>query len=246
MDKNHIIDITAVVFYFQLFSREMIELVQIDVAKELAGQIADGKAFVFLGKEQAFGFGQAHPIFAFAFHAAVSGRVVEYDDTEKIEHESNVKGRVFYFPQPPFDFLIQNIPVHGHEIAFDVQLQDPAIFLIVFRGCADEMADPPDAERRAFPQAAGVAVAEEMFFKKRVDVIENQMVDDAIAKIGGKDLPPDGLFGDETSAGTDRVGAPLYLVKKREQVFFVVQFELEGVDGFSFVLPGVIIGPEEV
>ena len=54
MDKNHIVNISAVTFYPEFFADEMIQFIQIDIAEKLACQVSDWKPFVFLGKKQAF------------------------------------------------------------------------------------------------------------------------------------------------------------------------------------------------
>jgi len=38
-----------------------------------------------------------------------------------------------------FYFFIQNIFVYSHKISFDIQLQNPALFLVIFRTGTDEV-----------------------------------------------------------------------------------------------------------
>lgn len=83
VDNDDIIDIPTVIFAAELVFHKMVEIVQVNVAEQLGGKIADGKPLAFPGKEEAFAPGQTQPIFFFSLQNASSGRIVEHHLADK-------------------------------------------------------------------------------------------------------------------------------------------------------------------
>ena len=93
--------------------------------------------------QQTFGLGQSAPILLLSLHDTIFRRVVEYDLMNEGQEPCGVKSagcfEAVYFP---FDFLIQNIFVYGHEIALDIQFEDITIPRVIAGARTDKMIQP--------------------------------------------------------------------------------------------------------
>ena len=108
------------------------------------------------------------------------------------------------------------------------------------------MINASDPVRCALADPTAVAVADEMLFEDRSDVIEDQMMHDTVAEIGGEDLALDRLVHDEAYAPPDLVPAAHDIFMELEQLLLITVFESQGIRGRSLVLARVEIRPEEV
>ena len=81
-------------------------------------------------------------------------------------------------------------------------------------------------------------------FKK--NIIENQMMHDAIAKISSEYFPLDRLVHDKASALADFIFAIDDFFIEFEQFFFVAAFKGQGVGGFALVFSRVKIRAKQI
>jgi hypothetical protein len=77
---------------------------------------------------------------------------------------------------------------------------------------------------------------DELALKKVVDFVYDQMVDDAITEVGGKDLTLDRLVDDKRQGTPGPVGAVVDLPAQRDKVLLVVDLKIGGVGGALFSL----------
>ena len=89
---------------------------------------------------------------------------------------------------------------------------------VIARTGTDKMSAPLDAQRRAFADTTTVTVINECPFKKRADVIENQVMNHPVAEIGGENFAPTRFFDDKTGAGSDLVNAVRQLASERQEI----------------------------
>ena len=89
----------------------------------------------------------------------------------------------------------------------------------------------PDPLRGPLAYSAAIAVFDEMLFKNRIEIIEKQVVHDAIAEISGDYLPLDRLIHYEADTPPDRVLAIRNLPIQREYPFFIIRLESQGIGG---------------
>lgn len=136
--------------------------------------------------------------------------------------------------------------IHSHKIPCNIQFQNPTVFLVIFRARTDKMSRAPDSFRCPFAEPAAIAVFDEMLFKDRIDIIENQMMDDAIPEISGKNFPLDRLVNDKTDTSANLIFPADNILIQPEQFFFITIFKSQDIGSAPFVFARVKIGAEQI
>ena len=134
MDEEvEIIDVAAVVFVAEGDGHVAVESGEVDVGKELGGEVADDDAFAGGLAEEAFGAGEVAPVAGAAFSGDVFDGVVE-DDLLPEEAEGVVELVAFgeLAVEAPADAFEETIAGEGHEVAADVELDDESFDFVVF------------------------------------------------------------------------------------------------------------------
>jgi hypothetical protein len=72
------------------------------------------------------------------------------------------------------------------------------------------------------------------------------MMDNPVAKIGSENFALYGPVDNKANAGFRFVTAFDDLIIQFEQAGFEMSLKIQGVDGISFVFPGIVIGLEQV
>jgi hypothetical protein len=146
----------------------------------------------------------------------------------------------------PLDFLVQDIFVYGHEIALDIQFEDIAISRVIAGARTDKMIQPLDAIRSSLAETAAITVVQKRPFKNRIDVVVNQMMDDSILKISGKNLPLQRFEADKTDALPDGIGSCRDFPAKLEKVFLIIHFKGYRAPRPALIAAGRIISFEQI
>ena len=108
------------------------------------------------------------------------------------------------------------------------------------------MIDHLDAERCTFVFSTTVTIFDKMFFKKWIDVVENQMMDDAITEVSSEDFSFDWLINHETNALIYFISPLPNAIAKLEQVFFIFNLKAQLIDNRPLVFARVIVGLEQI
>lgn len=134
-----VIHIPSVVPYLESSFYHVVKLVQIDIAEELTGEVADRQSDALWLAKQALGRWQQHPFLLVAHHLAVQCVVFEDDAFYKEENKLRILSRdvtvlAFLFPLL-HEFVVNNtvedVLVDAHEIALNVQFEDIGCMCIV-------------------------------------------------------------------------------------------------------------------
>jgi len=155
MDNKKIIDIAPVILATQSMFDVMIEIIEINVAEQLRGQIADGQSATRRRMEQALGRRQSVPVGWLAAHDAAFDGIMEDNDFQQINDGVKIERliprpigigqSIPEFLQCPDHFFIKQLPVNRHEIAFDVKFQDIGALAIITRTRPDKMINALDS-----------------------------------------------------------------------------------------------------
>lgn len=134
-----VIHIPSVVPYLESSFYHVVKLVQIDIAEELTGEVADRQSDALWLAKQALGRWQQHPFLLVVHHLAVQCVVFEDDAFYKEENKLRILSRdvtvlAFLFPLL-HEFVVNNTVedflVDAHEIALNVQFEDIGCMCIV-------------------------------------------------------------------------------------------------------------------
>jgi hypothetical protein len=90
----------------------------------------------------------------------------------------------------------------------------------------------------AFAFPATIIVVDELFFKDRGNVVKDEMMNNTVAEIGGKNFTFNRLIYYKTDAWAGLIPAILYLIAKFDKVVFVAKFKFKGVVRIPLVFAG--------
>lgn len=230
-DDEKVVDVAAVMLVTKIEGDEAVELVEENIGKELAGQVADDDTTAFGLVEETFRNGEVAPVGARTandnvFHGIVVDDLFpeELDGLVELVAVASVAadavfmivffvvewdvrssvGVVFELAvETPTNTFVKFAVVETHEVALNIELDDESGAGAIFGGAADVSGEALLAEEGAFADAARIGVDNEAAVPPAGTNVIKEMVNDAIAEGGGDDFADDGVANDEgdTAAG---------------------------------------------
>ena len=94
--------------------------------------------------------------------------------------------------------------------------------------------------------AAGIAVVDEAPFPSWFQVANEEVMDDAVAEMGGEDLPEFRALRDKAGRRKGAVGAGLQFLLQSDEVFLGLELKLRGAAAAAFALSAVHVRPIKV
>ena len=150
------------------------------------------------------------------------------------------------FNDHPAYHLIKQRPVNRHEIALNIHLQDIAIIVIILRTGSDKMVYPLYSVMCSLSFTATVAVVDKPLFKNRGNVVEDKVMNNAIAEIGSKHFAFHRFINYETNARAWFVPEVYDFIAKFDQIVFVAKFKFQDIICIPLVASSRIICIEQV
>ena len=224
---------------------EVIQRVEIEVGEDLAGQVPDRKAAPGRRVEKALLSRQAVPVIAVPADSAVVRRVAEYHGPAQVNEEFAILAMVPR-PQERSEPVEQELSVDAHEEALDVELQNVGIAGVVVRTAPDEPVDPLYSQVASLADPARVAIEDELVLEEVVDLVDDEVMNDAVAELGGEDLAFHRLVDDESERGAGCVGPCIDLFAQAQEVLLVVNLERGRVRCTSLVPAATLVGREDL
>ena len=90
MNQNKIVHIPAIVTNSQIALHEMVKFIEVDIAKQLRSQVANGQATIVLGMKEAFILRKPCPVRLVTFHNAIPGWIVEDRFLQEIKYQRQI------------------------------------------------------------------------------------------------------------------------------------------------------------
>ena len=188
MHNHKVIDIAPVIFDAAGFHHKLVKEIKIKIGKNLRSQITDRQPLPLCHRKQAFRLRQPFPVAAAALDIAVVLRVVENHLINQLNQQQTV--RFVIILQHKFaQFPKQDSLVNAHKKRLYVHLQDITVFGIILRTKADKFGNPVNPVLGSFSLPTAVTVINKLRLKQMVQLINNQMMYDSVAEIGGKYFP---------------------------------------------------------
>lgn len=200
---------------------KLVQLIEIDVRKQLGGEIAYGKATAGRCMKEALRMGKASPILERALDPAALGGIQEHDLFQKILDRIVITRPI----QARTDQVKQNAPVYVHEIALYVKFQGIAALVIIVRTGTQMMLQPLDAEKSPLSFAARIGIVYESRFKYGFQLIVEIMMYDSVPEGCGEDFPLHRVADYEAHAAARSVGAAADFFIQGNEICRQVPFE---------------------
>ena len=188
--NHYVIHVSAVKNILIQARHIMVKIIQVKVRENLTGQITDRKAFALTAVKQALRLWQARPIVARTPNFTIVRRIVAQDFLYHIKNGRFRRVEKFLINQVLYLF-IQNVLVNVKEKAVYVQTQNVTIRRVRVRTSFHHLRTIQNAVQSPLPRATAVRRIRKDFFKNRHQASHNQVVDDSVAEIRGKDFPLD-------------------------------------------------------
>ncbi len=225
----------------------MIEIVEIQVGKQLRCKVPDRQTFSFPGKKEAFRLRQSDPIAPVTLHFHVFRRIIENDLPNKPKKQVPIDRNLGGIPIDQREYLVvHDFPVYRHEIPAYVETENVTFVRMVPGTGPNKMFGPLHAIRSSLSFPATVTIVYEYAFAERIQVSEYEMMNDSVPKRSGEYFPLHGSKNDET--GTR--GHPIFpiddLASQFEQLLFEVHLELGSLFSLPFMLSGFVICLEQI
>ena len=244
VDQDEIVHVPSIVPDLQSLFHENIEIVEVEVRENLAREVADREADSRRRKKEALRPRQSDPILLLSFYDAVFRRIVANNLLAEPEQLRRVVSGVLRIDDVS-DLGKEDRSVDIHEKPLYVELQDMRGFRVIFGRLPDEPVDPADPEERPFSFPATVAVVDEELLKDRIELADDEMMDDPVAEIAGEYLALDRFVHDEGDAFADFVPSGNDLVIELNELRFVVELEGKRVRRAPLVAPAFVVGFEK-
>ncbi len=236
--QHQIIDITQIISAFQCMLHELVKLVQIDIGEKLAGIVADGQTGAPSRVEKGLVAGYLFKQIMSPLFDRVFGRIVEDDDA----HEPDDL-RPFF---PTADNVVEDLLVDGHEKRPDVQVHEKCVAGAVVARLAHKFLESSYSRVISLAFAAGIAVVDEAPFPSGLQVPDEEVMDDAVAEMGGEDLPGFRALRDKAGRRKGAVGAGFQLLLQFDEVSLGLELKLQGATAAAFALAAVHVRPIKV
>ena len=199
-----VIDVAQVALDFEAVFDELVEFVEVNVGKELAGQTADGESDTGLAVKQGFvrrNAAEQRPVAA--SHRRWVGRRLPDDGRGNLVELLPVlvahrQARQCVAPEAE-----QHLPVDAGKERADVEFAVPAVSRL-----AHEVLQAPDGGVRALVLAVGVAVVDEAFVPPGFDMADEPLMDETVDKGGREDFAQLGIGDGKNGEGLRGI-APL-------------------------------------
>lgn len=258
-EDEKVVDIASIMFISEFKFHETVELVEKNIGKKLAGEIADDDAATFWLAEETFALREVFPFRTVAANGNVFHGFIEDDLVPGVFQkiikcgfvgkrttnpilEIGASTVVELLFEPPENTLIEFFVVEAHEIALDVKFDGVGGSSVVVGDLADVACETFLAVEGAFVFAAGIGIRNETTVPPIGTNIEKKMMDDTIAKGRGDDFADDRIFDDEGDATTGMIITTNETIAKRDNVFHITKLKTMFVDGFLFAFPSVSVG----
>ena len=223
----------------------MVKKVQIKIGKYLRRQIPNRQPFALAGRKQALARRQAVPVGTPPFNVAVLLRIVEHHLFHQFQNQQLIRLMIARQNKLAQIFIKQAL-VNAHEKRLNIHLQNITVFGVVARTFADKTGHPPDSVLGSFSVAAAVAVLNKRSFKQMVKLADNQMMNYAVAKIGGKNLTLHRFGYNKGNRAPGHVSSVIDVFPKLYQLLFKIDFKSQGVCGAALVAPAFQISGKQL
>lgn len=204
---------------FQFALHKLVEHIEIHIAEQLRCEVANRQSATLGRMEKALVVRQIVPVGGFTLYTTADKRVKHNNLGCKILDKINVN----HFA-PPFAPVLrhsvqshtvnrchtnveQTAAVDVHKITANVHLHHIAWHSETLTFLADMAFEPPNAVMSAAPLYATVGVVNESALKHFVHIVVVQVVNNAVAEIGGKNLALLGVGDNEAGRRSRLVGA---------------------------------------
>ena len=251
-----IIHITPVVAAAQLPFDILIEFVQINIAEKLRSKITDRKPALIRCIKQTFRTGKSLPQTPVTQKETITSRIVENDLARQVTDQIVIEQLFPSFAsgsrtsgiavETHAEHIEEFASVDIHEITPNVQFEQIAGAAEIIRTRPNMGFQPSNAVKRTFVLTTRITVGDERTFEHRSDVIEQQMMHDAIAEIRSENLPLDRNLGDEAHTAPHPITPFGDFVIQRDEIFFEPHFEMKLAPGIAFIAAGIVIGTENI
>lgn len=210
-DDIGVIDVAAIMPGTQRALHELVKLIEVDVAEELAGEVTDRKATAVRCVEQRLAWVHSYPVFLEADDLTAGLGIEHHDLLGKPADEVDVNLVAPCLRGVAADTVVghltdgaggdpeQTVTLNVHEVAPDVKVHGVAGDCPVLTLLSDVHGQTLDAVVRATAFDAAVGILDESTFKERVGVVEVEMMDDAVSKQRSEDFSLLGIVYDEST-----------------------------------------------
>ncbi len=247
-DHIEVVHVAAVMAAAECALHILVQFIEIDVGEELRCEVANGQSRSLRTVEETFVMRQAVPFGQLPHDTAAGGGVKQdylagevFDEVhiqpvspqDRHVGEDAVDGHA---PQRGEADVEQPLTVDVHEVAAYVHLEDEAGARVIATLAAYVLFEAAYAVMRAASRDAGIGVGDESPFVQFAGVVVVEVVDDAVAKVGGEHLAFFRVGDNEAGARTGLVGSVPQFVRERLQVTSEVSFESLYI-GFTAFMP---------
>lgn len=229
----------------------MVKDVQIYVAEQLAGQIADRQSTSILSKEQALASVKPKPILPTANQLTIYLRVEQNNlagqPQDKVHVNDIGPGGLFSLPylvgahlqQRVGGNLQQPLPVDVHEIASDVKFQNIAFLGVVLTFLADMALHPLYTIVRTSALDATVGILNKCALKQLACIVVVQVMNNSVHKLGGKHFPLFRIINDEAFRWLGYIRSVEQGIAEFFQILAKVSLKVYDIGHISLVFPRI-------
>lgn len=141
-------------------------------------------------------------------------------------------------PQAP----IQYISVYMHKKALHIELQNVAVLSVILRTLSDEAIYSAYTKMRSFPFPASIAVIDELLFKIRIELTNDEMVHHPISEVSSEYFSLYRLIYNESDGSIRAIASRVQIVPQINKILLIIHLKSYRISSGSFVFTAIKIG----
>ena len=141
----------------------------------------------------------------------------------------------------PLQAFKEQLLVDAHEKRLDIYLHHPAVAGIVVAALPYHFLHSLLSVESSLAGATAVAVVYEIAFHLLLQLIDDQVVNNAVSELCRKHLPAYGVCHHEGDAPSRLIGTPIDVLPEFHQIGSQVHFKPDGTGGIPLVFPAGIV-----
>ncbi len=253
-DDIKVIHIATIMAAFQFALHKLVEHIEIHIAEKLRGKVANRQSATLGRMEQTLVVRKVVPIGRVALDTTVFQRIEHNNLGCKVLDKINVNHFAPPFapvlrhavPRHPVNAFVANTKqtaaVNVHKITANVHLHHIAWNGKALAFLADMAFEPPNAVMSAAPLYATVGVVNESALKHFVHIVVVQVVNNAVAEIGGKNFALLGVGDYEAGRWARHVFARKKFIAEFVEIALKVCFETFLVGLVTLMTASIVVG----
>jgi hypothetical protein len=189
MHQDEVIHISSVLAYSEILHYKNIQFMEIDIRKNLTGEISQWQPCSRFARKKGFASGETIPLLAVAYTMIMERRVIYDDGLDDVPQPCKRIGDTrLIVLKDGFNQGRKDSLIYRHKVTGDIIFSDPCFLGIIIANGSKHLFHLVYRMVIPFPYPAGITIIQKKTFKNRIELRIDKMMYDTITDMGSKDF----------------------------------------------------------